>query len=41
MCALHVSTYMRGMCTEILMLMSEGYQESCGYALCTRVYLHT
>ena len=31
MCALRVSTYMRGMCTKIL--MSEGYQESCGYAL--------
>ena len=31
MCALCVSTYMRGMCTKIL--MSEGYQESCGYAL--------
>jgi len=31
MCASRVSTYMRGVCTEIL--MSEGYQESCGYAL--------
>jgi len=31
MCALRVSTYMCGVCTEILML--EGYQESCGYAL--------
>ncbi len=31
MCALRVSTYMRGVCTESL--MSEGYQESCGYAL--------
>ena len=31
MCALRVSTYMCGMCTKIL--MSEEYQESCGYAL--------
>ncbi len=31
MCMSRVSTYMRGMCTEIL--MSEGYQELCGYAL--------
>jgi len=31
MCALHVSTCGRGVCTKIL--MSEGYQESCGYAL--------
>jgi len=31
MCASRVSTYMQGMCTEIL--MSEGYQELCGYAL--------
>ena len=31
MCASRVSTYMRGMCTQIL--MSEGYQELCGYAL--------
>jgi len=31
MCASHVSTYMRGVCTKIL--MSEGYQESCGYVL--------
>jgi len=31
MCASRVSTYMRGVCTEIL--MSEGYQELCGYAL--------
>ena len=31
MCASCVSTYMRGVCTEIL--MSEGYQELCGYAL--------
>ena len=31
MCASRVSTYMHGECTEILML--EGYQESCGYAL--------
>ena len=31
MCALRVSAYMCGVCTEIL--MSEGYQESCGYAL--------
>ncbi len=31
MCASRVSTYMRDLCTKIL--MSEGYQESCGYAL--------
>ena len=31
MCVLRVSTCGRGVCTEIL--MSEGYQESCGYAL--------
>jgi len=31
MCSSQVSTYMRGVCTEIL--MSEGYQELCGYAL--------
>jgi len=31
MCASRVSTYMHGVCTKIL--MSEGYQESCGYAL--------
>ncbi len=31
MCVSRVSTYMRGVCTDILML--EGYQESCGYAL--------
>jgi hypothetical protein len=31
MCASRVSTYMRGMCTKIL--MSEGYQELCGYTL--------
>jgi len=30
MCTSRVSTYMRGMCTKIL--MSEAYQESCGYA---------
>jgi len=33
MCVSRVSTYMCGVCTEILMLMLEGYQESCGYAL--------
>jgi len=31
MCTSRVSTYMRGVCTKIL--MSEGYRESCGYAL--------
>jgi len=31
MCASCVSTCGRGVCTEIL--MSEGYQDSCGYAL--------
>ena len=31
MCVSRVSIYMHGVCTEIL--MSEGYQESCGYAL--------
>ena len=31
MCVSCVSTYMRGMCTKILML--DGYQELCGYAL--------
>ncbi len=31
MCASRVSTYMRGVFTEILML--EGYQELCGYSL--------
>ena len=31
MCALRVFTDMCGVCTKIL--MSEGYQESCGYAL--------
>ena len=31
MCASRVSTCGRGVCTKIL--MSEGYQESCGYAL--------
>ncbi len=31
MCSSRVSTCGRSVCTEIL--MSEGYQESCGYAL--------
>ena len=31
MCTSRVSPYMRGVCTKILML--EGYQELCGYAL--------